>query len=199
MHAAAALVQLDVERAISAASRAYAREAFIRATMTMAAAHEAPRAHLQHRPRRARHPLLRPFLRRLGLCDARRLCLQDLPGRSPHHGRGGLAAADQARLPVRHRDHDLAGARRLRAGGAGRRAGRHPDGRLQADRSVPRAVRLVRALPARLRLHSAADPVGRARRAAEAARHLHRLGIPDRADGGGHRVERAPRPGGGGA
>ena len=38
------------------------------------------------------------------------------------------------------------------------------DGRLQADRGVPRAVRLVRALPAGLSLHPAADPVGGARR-----------------------------------
>ena len=38
-------------------------------------------------------------------------------------------------------------------GRAGRRAARHPDGRLQADRGVLRAVRVVRALPAGFRLH----------------------------------------------
>jgi NitT/TauT family transport system permease protein len=35
-----------------------------------------------------------------------------------------------------------------------------------------------------IRFHSAAYPVGGARRTAEASRHLHRLGIPARADGG---------------
>ena len=55
-----------------------------------------------------------------------------------------------ARLPVRHRDHDLAGDRLVLAALV---AVRHPDG-AYADRSVSRAVRLVRPLPARLRLHT---------------------------------------------
>ena len=70
------------------------------------------------------------------------------------------------------------------------RAARHRDGRVQADRGVLRAVRLVRALPAGVRLHPAADPVGRHRRDAEAARDLHRLVLPDRADGRGDRRQR---------
>ena len=43
-------------------------------------------------------------------------------------------------------------------------------------------VSFARYLPG-LGVHPAADPVGRHRRDAEAARHLHRLGVPDRADG----------------
>ena len=45
-------------------------------------------------------------------------------------------------------------------------------------------VSFARYLPASAFI-PAADPVGRARRIAEAARDLHRLGVPDRADGGG--------------
>ena len=77
---------------------------------------------------------------------------------------------------------------------ARRRAARHPDGRLQAGRGVPRALRLLRPLPAGLRLRAAADPLGRHRRDAEAARHLHRLGVPDHPDGRGRRRQHAPRP-----
>ena len=93
-----------------------------------------------------------------------------------------------------HRHHDLARVRRLRARGRARRAARHRDGRLQAGRGVLRAVRLVRALPAGVGVHPAADPVGGHRRDAEAARDLHRLVLPDRADGGGHRGRDAARP-----
>ena len=70
------------------------------------------------------------------------------------------------------------------------RAARHRDGRVQADRGVLRAVRVVRALPAGLGVHPAADPVGGHRRGAEAARDLHRLVLPDRADGRGDRRRR---------
>ena len=63
-----------------------------------------------------------------------------------------------------------------------RGAARRRDGRVQAGRGVLRAVRLVRALPAGLGLHPAADPVGRHRRGAEARADLHRLVLPARAD-----------------
>ena len=132
--------------------------------------HEAPRSRLEHRQGRPRPPVLRSVLRRLGLGDARRLRVEDLPRRSDHHAGGREAAADQARLPVRHRHDDLARGRRLHPRGAGRGADRRADGRLQADRGVLRAVRVVRALPAGLGVHPAADPVGRHRRDAEAAR-----------------------------
>ena len=130
------------------------------------------------------------------LRDARRLRVEDLPRRSAHHGArtagccstkhgflfdigmtiwrvvGGFVLAALVAVPL-----GIA------------------DGRLQADRGVLRAVRLVRALPAGLGLHSAADPVGRHRRDAEAAGDLHRLGVPDRADGRRHGRQRAARPG----
>ena len=78
--------------------------------------------------------------------------------------RDGWDAADPLRLRLRHRHDDLARGRRLRARGPRRRAARHPDGRLQAGRGVPRALRLLRPLPAGLGLHPAADPLGRHRR-----------------------------------
>src|SRR5262249_20041529 len=61
--------------------------------------------------------------------------------------------------------------------------------------SVLRALHFVRPLPTRLRLHSAADPVGRHRRDGKADGDLHRLLLPAGADGGGHRGRHAARPG----
>ena len=105
-----------------------------------------------------------------------------------------LGAPDPLRLRLRHRRDDLARGRRLRPRRRRRRAARHPDGRLQAGRGLLRAVRLVRALSAGLGLRAAADPVGRHRRDAEAPRHLHRLGVPDRPHGRGRGRPDAARP-----
>ena len=53
--------------------------------------------------------------RRLGVRDARRLRLEDLPRRPAHHAARRLGAADPVRLRLRHRHDDLARRRRLRA------------------------------------------------------------------------------------
>jgi len=66
-----------------------------------------------------------------------------------------------------------------------------------SDRGVLRALHLVRALPARLGLHSAADPVGRHRRGREAGGDLHRLLLPAGADGRRDRRQHAARSRGG--
>ena len=143
---------------------------------------------------RARHLVLRPLRRRLGVRDARRLRFEDLPRRPDHHAAGRLGAPDPLRLRLRHRHDDLARGRRLRHRRRRRRAARHPDGRLQAGRGLLRALRLVRALSAGLGLRAAADPVGRHRRDPEAPRHLHRLGVPDRAHGRGRGRPDPARP-----
>ncbi len=159
------------------------------------APHEAPRADIQHRPGRS-------SASRSSCCSSPAWAFATLGGYvSKTFLADPLTMLDDGWLLLTKHGfatdiarHHLARDRRLRARRARRRADRHPDGRLQADRGVLRAVRIVRALSAGLRLHSAADPVGRHRRGAEAAGDLHRLGVPDRADGGAHGRQRAARP-----
>lgn len=139
--------------------------------------------------------VLRAVRRPLVVGDVRRPCVEDLSRQPADHGAGRLRPADQAGIRVRHRHDDLARRRRLRARGDHRGAARRLDGRLQAGRGVSRTVRVFRALFARFRIHSAADPVGRHRRIAEAARDLHRLGIPGHPDGRGNRRRHAARSG----
>ena len=83
--------------------------------------------------------------------DVRRLRVADLPRRPADHAAGRLRAVRAARLHQGHRRHGMARAGRLRAGSAVRRAAGNRDGRVQADRGVLRALRVVRALPARRR------------------------------------------------
>ncbi len=140
--------------------------------------------------------VLLDVLRGVGRGDAGRLRVAYLPGRSADHGARRDDAVHAVQLHRRYRHDCVARGRRLRAGRGARGAARHPDGRVQGGRGLLRAVRFVLPLPAGLGFHSAADPVGRHRRDAEAAGDLHRLVFPDRADGGGRRGRRAQGPGG---
>ena len=106
------------------------------------------------------------FFARLGVRHIRRRSYRkpSSPIRSRWFEEGWLLLTKHGFL-FRHRHHHLAGTRRLRARRAGCGAGRHPDGRVQADRGVLRAVRLIRALSAGVRLHPIANSMGRHRRA----------------------------------
>ena len=160
-----------------------------------AARAEAPGA----RPRRdaggAGRRLLRPVRRPVGAGHVRRVRVADVPRRPRHDGARGLQPPRRLRLLLRHRHDGLARRRRLRHGGRGRRAARDRDGGVEAGRGLLRALRLLLPLPAGLGLHPAPHPVGRDRRAAEAADHLHRRLLPARHHGGGRRGRRAARPG----
>ena len=83
-----------------------------------------------------------------GALDVRRLRPEDLPRRSARDAALGLGACSRSTASRKTSAIRLARGRRLRARGVVRGAARRRDGRLQADRGVLRAVRVVRALPA---------------------------------------------------
>ena len=131
---------------------------------------------------RARRGFLRPLLRRLG-GHARRLRLADLPRRSRHHGARGLE------LLVQHgfiKDILITIWRVFGGFSSPRRSASRSGWRwARTSRSRPSSSRSSRSrATCRLRRSFRCSSSGRNRRGAEAARHLRRLVLPDRADGG---------------
>ena len=160
--------------------------------------HDSAQAGRRLDPNGPRPRVLRRLRAPVGCRDLGRHGLEDLPRRSDHDGAVGLDLDDRDGLREGHRDDRLARRRRLRDRRRHRAAARRRDGRVQADRGVLRAVRIVRALPAGERVHPAADPVGRHRRGAEARGHLHRQLLPAGADDRGGGRQHPARPGRGG-